>query len=315
MLTSIVAAFAGEAQQDLDIVAAFAMEAEQDLEPQALSLLQAQVQVVSAPEVDAQDDHAGAYSLADTLACASKEQVQSEMSVAFAKPATPGAVLSQQMQLVRLTPVAEAGDPPGADMFRAALMLMIIMIFVDGTRRWVLQKQDASSRKAAANTAEAAKEGAWVEMVNAASAGDVARFQKALNGSPRVSRTDTWGCTSLHFAAAGGSHAIATELLKRGLDVDALDANDETPLHFAARAGHAHICAVLLDAGAKVNAVNAQDVTPLVVAGQAKQESVCILLADRGAGVAGLADEDLPPMVVIQLMQKIFAAVASTAAS
>jgi len=217
----------------------------------------------------------------------------------------------ESIKSVRLTPEGETGDPAGASALRALLGVAIIAIVFDSMRRWRLQKKEATkANDDGSRPAKAAKsdsESTWLEMVNAASYADEAKFAKALQRGASVSRTDTWGCSALHFAAAGGSTAIATELINRGAEVDALDASEETPLHFAARAGHAPVCEVLLDAGAKIDAVNVQDLTPFVVAGRASQESSCSLLADRGAGVAGMSDEHLPPLVVSQLVRKVFA--------
>jgi len=275
----------------------------------SVTLLQAQVQAeTQLLKEPAEVQEPADYGLANELACSSKEAVAPKMPAAFIEPAAPVKTLQEHIAAVRLTPEAESGDPPGAGVLRAFLELMIIVIIFDGIRRWRLQKQDAGKPKATnpARQVEAAEEAAWIAMVNAASAGNSENFEKALSSKPSVSRTDTWGCTALHFAAAGGSATITAELLKKGVEVDPLDASDETPLHFAARAGHAPICDLLIGAGANINAVNVQDMTPFVIAGHANQEPACRLLADRGAGVAGLTDEQLPPLVVSQLVRKVF---------
>lgn len=207
--------------------------------------------------------------------------------------------------------VSASSDPPGSGALKAMLQLMIIALVFDGMRRWHLQKQGArkheDSIKSLAQSEEAAVEAAWIDMVNAAASGDMNSFEMALNHKPRLMQADTWGCTPLHFAAVGGSVAIGTELLKRGVDVDALDASEETPLHFAARAGHAPICELLLGSGANIDAVNVEGMTPLVLAGHENADAACRLLADRGAGVAGMADEKLPVLVVRLVVEKVLA--------
>merc|ERR1719240_989406 len=110
----------------------------------------------------------------------------------------------------------------------------------------------------------------------AAKDGNADRFNAALQSKPRLAQADAWGCTPLHFAAAGGSVCIVSTLLKAGVEIDALDGNNETPLHFAGRAGHANICELLSEAGAKAG------------------------------GVHGMADKDMQPLVVSQLVQKVF---------
>jgi hypothetical protein len=203
---------------------------------------------------------------------------------------------------------ANMEDPPGAYTLKVLLELGIIVLVLDGMRRWRLQQQEAQQQIKASEALleqEAAADRAWAEMVKAAAIGDVPSFKKALQHSPPIKREDAWGCTPLHFAATGGSTEVTMELLDLGAEVDAVDACDETALHFAARAGHAGVCKALLDKGANINAKNAQDMTPLVMAGHAKQAAACRLLAERGASAGGVSDEDLPMLVVSELVRKV----------
>jgi hypothetical protein len=202
-------------------------------------------------------------------------------------------------------------EPYGAATLKISLEVMVVMLFVDGLRRWLVQQQEKEGRekaKAAVAETETEVDRAWQELVLAATAGDELRVEKALTDELPVQRTDMWGCAPLHFAAVGGSAKVASELLKRGAEVDALDACDESALHFAARAGHPGICEVLLNSGANVNLVNDQEMTPLVVAGHAKQEATCRFLADNGGHAGGMADQDLPPLVICQVMRKVLEA-------
>lgn len=194
---------------------------------------------------------------------------------------------------------AEA-DPPGTDLVRLALQVMTIGLVFDGLRKWHLHRQAVEPAKA-----QDPAKAAWTKMVKAARSGDERSFKQALAQHPVIMEADAWGCTPLHFAAAGGSSMITSELLKLGADVDALDAVDETPLHIAARNGGVPICELLVKAGATIDAVNKQGMTPLVVSGHANQEAVCRFLADKGAGVADLTDEELPPLVVSQVVRKV----------
>jgi hypothetical protein len=224
------------------------------------------------------------------------------------------------VQLAQTSPKAVASSPQeatleeepyGAASLKAALEVMVVILFIDGLRRWRLQQQEKEGwEKAKAVVVETDSEvdRAWQELVLAASAGDELGAEKALTDKVPVQRTDTFGCAPLHFAAVGGSAKVASDLLKRGAEVDALDACDESALHFAARAGHPGICEVLLNSGASVNLVNDQEMTPLVVAGHAKQEAACRFLADNGGHAGGMADEDLPPLVICQVMRKVLEA-------
>jgi hypothetical protein len=280
-------------------------------------LLQGAIQEKSfqSPDDD-QVETAGGYNLQDSLACDHKiEAAAPKMPPMVIQPSSPTSSFVESMKSVRLTPKADSDDPPGSDVLRVFLVIMIVAIMCDGTRRWFQMKDVCPQKIVGSNLdpatqkrqeEEAASEALWIEMVNAVTADDVPAFQKALARGASTTRTDDWSCTPLHFAAAGGSTAISNELLNRGAEVDALDASEETPLHFAARAGHSSICESLLDAKAKIDAVNVQGLTPLIVAGHANQEVVCRLLADRGAGAGGLPDEQLPPLVVCQLIRKVF---------
>lgn len=205
---------------------------------------------------------------------------------------------------VAASPVQQ--DPPGAATFKAVLQLMIVIIFVDGLRRWRRQQNEAARQT---NVAEASKDDAvdraWKELLEAVSRNDELSFKKIDLKKSFVKREDTFGCTALHFAANGGSTVIATDLLQLGAEVDAVDVCNETPLHCAARAGHVSMCDLLLSNGAAIDALNEQDMTPLVVAGHAKQEATCRLLVDRGGTAGGMADQDLPLVVVGQVMRKV----------
>mmetsp|Transcript_42601 Transcript_42601/g.66439 ORF Transcript_42601/g.66439 Transcript_42601/m.66439 type:complete len:303 (-) Transcript_42601:160-1068(-) len=202
-------------------------------------------------------------------------------------------------------PVQE--DPPGAATFKAVLELMIVILFVDGLRRWRIQRNETPRQKKVADTSmeDDAVDRAWEELLKSALAGDETSFKKIDLEKSHVKRDDMWGCTALHFAATGGSTEIATDLLQLGAEVNAVDACDETALHFAARAGHVSMCDLLLNKGASVNPLNEQDMTPLVVAGHAREEATCRFLVDHGANAGGMADEDLPLMVVGQVMRKV----------
>lgn len=284
-------------------VAAASAEYSQASASDDVTLLQSQVQEKSAKHVDTDDEFVDEYKLKESLKCASEAIAPALVtSIAEAVPVR---------EEIPDTAISTSSDPPSADAFKSTLCLMIIVLLFDGVRRWNVQRLDTKKQQVAdkrsAHDSEAAADAAWVDMVNAAASGDVNSFAMALNHKPRVMQADTWGCTPLHFAAVGGSVAIAKELLNRGVEVDPLDACDETPLHFAARAGQGPMCELLLGAGAKMDAVNERGLTPLIVAGQANAQASCHLLVNHGAGVAGLADEDLPALVVSQLVQKVFA--------
>lgn len=306
MFVSIVTAFAHKADKiaEEQVSAAFD-DIEHDQEYDAMSLLQTQVEVAQGTaktdfvELDGNDE----YDLAEPLNCASEKSSHAELVRAANFEATVAAPQEPKQ--------AEA-DPPGADMLRMVLQAMTVLLVVDGLWKCYLQRQTVEpkdSKCIQSRHDEATAQSAWVKMVQAANSGDERSFMESLSLHPTVMQTDAWGAAPLHFAAAGGSAMITTELLKLGAQVDALDAMDETPLHLAARTGAVSVSEVLVKAGADIDAVNKEGMTPIVIAGHANQESTCRFLADSGAGCAGLKDEDLPPLVVSQLVRRMFAPV------
>jgi len=196
----------------------------------------------------------------------------------------------------------DAQAPPSRSALAGVLEVLIVLIVLDGFRRWqIAQKEEKKAGQKQKHTGKAAKEsiesgGGWEALMQAALAGDSLHAQKALRGVSftKLSHADVWGCTVLHAAAKGGSSEVMQMLLERGANVHERDAWDETPLHLAARAGNTAACDTLLAFGADVDALNAQDWTPLVVAGDAGHKVLCSMLLGRGAGVAGLPHADLP---------------------
>lgn len=279
-----------------------------------VSLLQAEVETQvrekSGHSGVLQDDMTRDYKMTDSFKC--EEDASHVAPADLTAPARTESDAAKATQTSLSAAGVTSDDPVGAGVLRSVLQLMIFFVIVDGMRRGHAQRQNRIEKEHAASSphaqGEALAEATWLELVTAAAVGDEQNFEKALHAQPSLTRTDAWDCTPLHFAAKGGSAAIATRLLEGGAAFDALDANEETPLHFAARAGHAPICEKLLDAGANSDALNAQGMTPLVLAGLANQEPACRLLADRGASAGGMADEQLPPLVVSQLVRKVFAA-------
>lgn len=85
-------------------------------------------------------------------------------------------------------------------------------------------------------------------------------------------RDASWN-TPLHLAAVYGSAAIATRLIQKRANVNAVNEGGSTPLHFAAATGDAEIVKVLIDAGADVHAADALGNTPLIDAAFVSQSS------------------------------------------
>ena len=79
-------------------------------------------------------------------------------------------------------------------------------------------------------------------------------------------QTDHQGCTSLHFAASGGSTEAIRLRLNSGANVNAVDTNGWTPLHWACRNGSESAVQFLVDSGAMLQSQDKQGFTPFDVA-------------------------------------------------
>lgn len=178
--------------------------------------------------------------------------------------------------------------------FRYAMDMLIVLVLLDGCRRW-----RAGSQNAAEHSEETPQGGTkeFQQLMRAVAVGDEAKARELLGQGASASEVDFWGCSALHAAAKGGMCGLATELLDLGAELDAADAWDDTPLHMASRAGHTEVCELLITRGASVDMVNAQSRTPLVVAGHAEHGAVCHLLLGKGANVGGLPEKELPPLL------------------
>ncbi len=78
--------------------------------------------------------------------------------------------------------------------------------------------------------------------------------------SPHASQT---GFMALHSAALQGNLAIALALIDHGISVDVRDKDQNTPLHWACGGGRTRVVAELLARGADPGAVNANGDTPM----------------------------------------------------
>jgi uncharacterized protein len=107
---------------------------------------------------------------------------------------------------------------------------------------------------------------------------------------------DLWspdGFTALHLAAFFGHAEIATELLRRGADVNAVARNQLAvqPINSAAAANHTEVVLVLLDHGADPNAREAAGFAPIHAAAHNGNDELYELLIARGADQDAATDD------------------------
>lgn len=81
--------------------------------------------------------------------------------------------------------------------------------------------------------------------------------------------------------------AMIEHLIKRGVDVNAVDCYGNTPLHYAARAKNSESIELLLKAGAEIDPVNVEGITPLrqTLIGKPKNIKSIEALLSHGANV------------------------------
>ncbi len=101
------------------------------------------------------------------------------------------------------------------------------------------------------------------------------------------------GFTALHLAAFFGHAGVATELLDRGADVEAVARNPlrVQAIHSAAAGNHTDVVRALLEHGADPSARQEGGFAPIHAAAQNGNEELCALLVERGADERAVTDD------------------------
>lgn len=107
-----------------------------------------------------------------------------------------------------------------------------------------------------------------------------------LGASPKHTLPDNGHRSLLHIAALKGFADVADELVKRGADVNARDAEDVTPLHCASWNNHIHTVDKLTRIGADVDAQDIDDETPMHNAAEVGNVPVLEILMENGADIS-----------------------------
>lgn len=89
----------------------------------------------------------------------------------------------------------------------------------------------------------------------------------------------------MHQAVEGDNFEAVQELLGRGFDANASDADGNTLLMLAVKEGHGDIARALVDAGAQVDARNRYGETPLMLAAMKGHKEIALYLLDKGAAL------------------------------
>ena len=117
----------------------------------------------------------------------------------------------------------------------------------------------------------------------AATSGDLAAVRAAAEKDPAVIKATEWSRATLLHDTVGQNHLdVATYLLDKGADVNAVISDGITALHMAAQNGNIAMSKLLLDRGAKINAADSKGWTPLDRAVKWNHPDAAEFLRQRG---------------------------------
>jgi uncharacterized protein len=126
-------------------------------------------------------------------------------------------------------------------------------------------------------------------LVDAASAGDLAKVKDCLIAGADVNAKNANGSTALMLAAQEGHLAVVQSLLAAKADVNLTAGSGNTALLLAAQEGHGDVVQALIAAGADINAKRGGGVTALMMAAQNGHTAVVQALLAAKADVSATA--------------------------
>lgn len=99
---------------------------------------------------------------------------------------------------------------------------------------------------------------------NAVGHGNAVALKAMISPETLAKRTSNYSQTALMIAAANGFEEMASDLIKAGAEIDAVDVNKDTALHYAAQFKNPRLIELLLQAGANPNLKDKFGETPLI---------------------------------------------------
>jgi len=99
---------------------------------------------------------------------------------------------------------------------------------------------------------------------NAVDHGNAVQLKAMISPETLAKRTSKYSQTALMIAAADGFEQMASDLIKAGAEIDAVDVNKDTALHYAAQFKNPRLIELLLQAGANPNLKDKFGETPLI---------------------------------------------------
>ena len=94
--------------------------------------------------------------------------------------------------------------------------------------------------------------------------GEAVQLKAMISPETLAKRTSKYSQTALMIAAADGFEQMASDLIKAGAEIDAVDVNKDTALHYAAQFKNPRLIELLLQAGANPNLKDKFGETPLI---------------------------------------------------
>jgi len=134
-------------------------------------------------------------------------------------------------------------------------------------------------------------------LVQAAGRGDFATVRDLLRRGTDINATDADGTTALHWAVRADDLETADALVRAGASVGIAARLGVTPIYLAAENGNAAMIRRLLDAGADAKARDASGDTALMAAVRAGSRGAVAVLLDRGAEVDATDQIGLTPLM------------------
>jgi ankyrin repeat protein len=123
----------------------------------------------------------------------------------------------------------------------------------------------------------------YTSVVAAAAGGDLAKVRAAVDKDSTLVKVKEWENQTLLHVAVGQNHQdVATYVLDRGADVNAVTTDGLTALHMAAQNGNIAIVTLLLERGAKIDAVDSKGWSPLDRAVKWEHPDAANFLRQRG---------------------------------
>ena len=110
------------------------------------------------------------------------------------------------------------------------------------------------------NDSQSSNDPWWSAVVH----GDAVSVKGLISAETLAKRTSKYSQTALMVAARNGYEQMASDLIKAGAEIDAVDVNNDTALHYAAQFKNPRIIELLLESGANPNLKDKFGETPLI---------------------------------------------------